>query len=179
MNRFHCLTHVIIVVCSTAVLLGTSWTVHAGSFSDTFKNFVLGSEASAGVLPAVQFPASSQANACMQCHNGSAGTRISMKHAGISMQFRGNMSIEHPVGMDYRQHADKNPDTYVAPAHMDKRIAFEAGKVTCITCHQTQNEPAALPGIPQARADSQYCNVDTGFTTGPSQTRLCMSCHAM
>ena len=179
MSRFSRLARVIIGVCSTVVLLGTSYATHAGSFSDAFKNFVLGPEANAGTLPAVQLPATSQASNCMQCHNGNAGPRINMKHAGTPMQFRGHLSIDHPVGMDYSQYAFKSPDTYVVPARMDKRILFENGKVTCVSCHQIKNEPVAQADVIHTQTASQRCNVGTGYTTGSNQTRLCMGCHNM
>jgi len=179
MSRFSHLARVMIGVCSTVVLLGTSYAAHAGSFSDAFKNFVLGAEANAGTLPAVQLPSTSQASNCMQCHSGNAGPRITMKHAGTPMQFRGHLSIDHPVGMDYNRYAYKNPDTYVVPARMDKRILFENGKVTCVSCHQIKNEPVAQADVIHTRTASQRCNVGTGYTTGSSQTRLCMGCHNM
>lgn len=102
-----------------------------------------------------------------------------MKHAGTPMQFRGHLSIDHPVGMDYNRYAYKNPDTYVVPARMDKRILFENGKVTCVSCHQIKNEPVAQADVIHTRTASQRCNVGTGYTTGSSQTRLCMGCHNM
>ena len=179
MSRFSRLARVLIGVCSTVVLLGTSYATHAGSFSDAFKNFVLGPEANAGTLPAVQLPATSQASNCMQCHNGNAGPRINMKHAGTPMQFRGHISIDHPVGMDYSRYAHKSPDTYVVPARIDNRILFEDGKVTCVSCHRTKSEPAAVSGVSQTQSSSQQCNVGTGYNTGLSRTRLCMGCHSM
>ncbi|MFQ5643618.1 MAG: hypothetical protein ACE5FQ_07955 [Thiogranum sp.] len=178
MSRFRRLARVLTGVFSIVVLLGTS-SAYAGSFSDAFKNFVLGPEASAGTLPAVQLPATSQARSCMQCHNGSSGPRINMKHAGTAMQFRGHLSLDHPVGMDYNQYAYKRPESYVMPARMDARILFEEGKITCVSCHSTENEPADRSNGAQARADSQNCNVGAGYTTGMNRTRLCMGCHNM
>ncbi len=179
MSRFRRLARVIIAVCSTVVLLGTPYATQAGSFSDTFKNFVLGPEAHAGTLPAVQLPATSQARNCMQCHNGSAGPQIAMKHAGTPMRFRGHISIDHPVGMNYNQYAYKNPQSYVAPARMDKRIVFENGAVTCVSCHQIESEPVARLNGTHTQTGSQQCNVGTGYTTGSNRTRLCMGCHNM
>ena len=179
MSRFSRLARVIIGVFSTVVLLGTSYATHAGSFSDAFKNFVLGPEANAGTLPAVQLPATSQASNCMQCHNGNAGPQINMKHAGTPMQFRGHLSIDHPVGMDYNRYAHKSPDTYVVPARMDKRILFEEGKVTCVSCHQIENEPVAQSDGIYTQTGSQHCNVGPGYTTGSNRSRLCMGCHNM
>ncbi|HHJ15253.1 MAG TPA: hypothetical protein ENJ80_00990 [Gammaproteobacteria bacterium] len=177
MSRIRHLARFIISIGTTVLLLGTSHAAQAGSFSDAFKNFVLGSEANAGTLPAVQLPASSQSRTCMQCHNGSGGPHINMKPAGSPMQFSG-MSIDHPVGMDYNQYAYKHPESYVRPARMDTRILFEDGKVTCVSCHQTETSPAALPGI--AQADTPHCNVGTGYTTGSNnRTRLCLGCHTM
>jgi hypothetical protein len=179
MSRFRRLARVIVAVWATTVLLGASPTTQAGSFSDAFKNFVLGPEASAGTLPAVQLPPASQASSCMQCHNGSAGPRINMKHAGTAMAFRGQLNIDHPVGMDYNRYAYKSPDTYVLPVRMDSRILFEDGKVTCVSCHRTKRETAAVADMVQTQISGQQCNVDTGYTTGPNRTQLCMSCHTM
>ena len=176
MSKFSYLARGIIGICSTVLMLSTSYTAHAGGFSDAFKNFVLGSEVSAGTLPAVQLPAASLSSTCMQCHNGSAGPHINMKPAGTPMQFSGT-SIDHPIGMDYDQYAYKRPESYVLPARMDGRILFEDGKVTCVSCHQTEATPVALSSI--AQTDTPHCNVGAGYTTGSSRTRLCMGCHTM
>ena len=178
MDRFRHLAQIFVSICSAALLLGASHAAHAGGFSDAFKNFVLGSEANAGTLSAVQLPAASLSRTCMQCHNGSTGPRINMKHVGAPMQFRG-VSIDHPVGMDYGQYAAKRPESYVMPTRMDARILLEDGKVTCVSCHQTESEPVAQSGVAQTRTSSQLCNVGAGYTTGHNRTRLCVGCHSM
>lgn len=178
MSKFRHLAQVFTGLCSAVLLLGASHAAHAGGFSDAFKNFVLGSEANAGTLPAVQLPASSLSRTCMQCHNGSGGPHINMKPAGTPMQFSGT-SIDHPVGMDYNQYAYKRPESYVLPMRMDARILFEDGKVTCVSCHQTETRPVALSSTGVTGATPRRCNVGTGYTTGSSRTRLCMGCHTM
>lgn len=174
MSRFRHLARVIISM--SVLMLGTASAAHAGNFSDAFKNFVLGAEANASTLPAVQLPVASLARNCMQCHNGNAGPQINMKHAGTAMQFRG-ININHPVGMDYGQYAYKRPESYVMPTRVDARILFEDGKVTCVSCHQTEVSPVAVSNITQT--GTQQCNVGTGYTTGQNRTRLCMGCHTM
>ncbi len=176
MSRLCHLARITVGACTTIILLGISFAAHAGGFLDAFKDFVLGSEAQAGSLT-VQLPVTSQAVDCMHCHDGTVGPQINMKHAGSPMKFRGQVSIDHPVGMDYGQYAHSNPDTYVMPARMDKRIVLEDGKVTCVSCHRTRSEPATQPDQP--RTAVEHCNVAEGYTTGPNPSRLCMGCHAM
>jgi len=179
MSKFRHPARVFTGLCSVLLLLGASHTAFAGGFSDAFKNFVLGSEANAGTLPAVQLPAASLSRTCMECHNGSAGPQVNMKHVGSPMQFSG-VSIDHPIGMDYRQYAYKHPESFVMPERMDARILFEDGKVTCVSCHQTKAGTVALSGITPNQADTRHCNVGAGYTTGSSnRTRLCMGCHSM
>ncbi len=95
------------------------------------------------------------------------------------MQFRGHLSIDHPIGMDYDRYANKSPATYVTPTHMDKRIVLEDGKVTCVSCHQTIVEQNAGSDDIATPTGDQHCNAASGYTTGPSQVQLCMGCHAM
>jgi hypothetical protein len=164
--------------CVAALLLITPCVTQAGGFAEVFKNFVLGPEAHAGTAFTVQLPENSKAGDCMRCHNGSAGSRIHMKPAGTPMQFRGHMSIDHPVGMDYGQYSRKNPSAYVRAVGLDKRILLEDGKVTCVSCHTTQKQSPNLSGA-YSLGNSGHCSVGDGYTTGASQTGLCMSCHAM
>ena len=179
MNRFYRLTRLIILTCTTLLAGGAPMLAQAGGFADAFRDFVLGSQADAATLAVVQLPANSRSDRCMQCHNGSAGPHVTMKPAGAPMRFRGQFSIDHPVGMDYTHAAYRNPGTYVAPARLDKRIVFEDGKVTCVSCHQTDNTVIATADTLSPGNGGARCTVGKGYTTGPGQTRLCMSCHAM
>lgn len=176
------LAHIIISVCFIVVFLSIHDTAYSSSFSDAFKSFVLGSKATTTTtnFTTVQFPVKSQAEACMQCHNGTHGQKIHMKHADSPVRQDGYpLRANHPVGMEYRRYAEKNFQSFIAPDELNQLIVLEDGNVTCISCHQTKTDPVAVSGEKSIQIDSQYCNVGTGYTTGTSQTQLCMSCHAM
>jgi hypothetical protein len=152
----------------------------AANLSEVFKDFVLGPEVQAATASAVQFPAGSGASACMQCHDGSAAIQVHLKPADTPMQYRGQFIVGHPVGMNYSRYAMKNPDAYTSPVALDKRVVLEEGAVTCLSCHRAKSQtPTAQHSSEFDQATNGACNVATGYTTGASQTGLCMACHTM
>jgi len=168
----------IISACFIVMFLGSSADSKADSLSESFKNFILGAEVQASTM-AVQLPSTSRANTCMQCHNGSAASQVHLKPAGAPVQYRGQMIVGHPIGMNYSRYAAKNPATYTRPAALDKRVVLEDGEVTCVSCHRTKPQPPATQQVAQLVPSRSTCNVAEGYTTGMSQSRLCMACHTM
>lgn len=152
-----------------------STSANAGNFRD----FILDEGLSSAPQPSVEIPSNSQSVACMQCHDGSDAKDISIKHADTAMRFTSHGSSNHPVGMKYSSYARKDPTSYVSSARLDSRVKLENGQVTCISCHKTNlhNSEVAMKSEPQARVEK--CTSTKALTTGPSQTRLCMSCHVI
>lgn len=164
--------------CLAITLLFSSGS-QAANLAETFKTFVLGPEAQAATTAAVRFPSTSRADACMQCHDGSAARQVHLKPAGTPMQYRGQLTVGHPVGMDYERYAVKNPSTYTSAAKLDKRVVLEEGAVTCLSCHRPKSQTPSVPISELTQTADESCNVDSGYTTGPSQTGLCMTCHTL
>ncbi len=178
MARLSVFQHVI-SVCFVIVFLGSSSDSRAGSLAESFKNFVLGAEAQASATHPVQFPPASRASTCMQCHDGTGASQVHLKPAGAPIQYRGQMITGHPVGMNYSHYAAKNPAIYTRPAALDKRVVLENGEVTCLSCHRTRSRDAADRQLTRLEASRAACNVAEGYTTGMTQTGLCMACHTM
>jgi len=155
-----------LAACMVGVLF-TINTANAESFADSFRDFVLGSEAQARTITPADFGTNSQSGKCMQCHDS-----IHLKRAGTPMQFQGNASTNHPVGMSYAQHANKSPATYVRPASLNHRIQLENGQVGCVSCHQAKTTESVAVNTPD-------CTSTKELATGHDQTSLCMSCHVM
>ncbi len=100
------------------------------------------------------------------------------------MRFRGNHTVDHPVGMDYASYAYRDPVVYVPPEQLDERIVLEDGEVTCLSCHETKSREPVEPGYwvkvkSPASDPNQGCSATGRLTTGSNQTTLCLSCHAL
>ena len=158
------------------IIISTS--VNAGSFRD----FILDEGLSNATQRSVQIPANSKSASCMQCHDGSKAKNVGLKHADAAMRFTSHGSSNHPVGMPYDIYARKNPASYVALARLDSRIKLENGQVTCVSCHETKQSSLHkldIVSLKEKDGTINTCSSTKELTTGPGQTRLCMSCHAM
>jgi hypothetical protein len=175
--------------CLFAGFLSIS-TVAAGSgFMEKFKDFVVGAEQQSktdSTKPFTRLPPNSISSRCMGCHDGSRAQGIRLKHADTTMVFTGHGSSNHPVGMNYRNYAGRNPAVFVAPENLDRRIILEDGEVTCISCHSLRDSlshkgegmrSASVAGLKDDIENG--CMASRNLTVGPSPTSLCLSCHAM
>ena len=155
--------------------------VSASANAGSFRDFILADELSTVTQQPVDMLSSTGSAQCMQCHNGSKAKTVPVKHADTSMIFTSHGSSNHPVGMSYASYARKNPAAYIAPANLDSRIKLEQGKVTCISCHQSeQNSTHDKNTVASNEVNTaDRCTSTKLLTTGSNQTRLCMTCHAM
>jgi len=145
----------------------------------SFKDFILDEGLVSSIQRSAQIPANSTSAACMQCHDGSSAKSVGLKHADSAMRFTSHGSSNHPVGMLYENYARKSPASYVAAARLDSRIKLENGQVTCVSCHETKSHNADVVALNEQKNEVESCASTKTLTTGSSQTRLCMSCHAM
>ncbi|MEK7382994.1 MAG: cytochrome c3 family protein [Elusimicrobiota bacterium] len=92
---------------------------------------------------------------CLSCHDGVVvGSSKSLGHAAATTA--NGTPAGHPVDVDYAAALAGKPDEYRDPA-TNPRIHLEAGKVTCLSCHESRGSIAALrPG---------------------GQTDICLTCH--
>lgn len=136
----------------------------ADSFADSFKAFVLGSEAAAlASTPARGLDGVSQG--CVQCHEGK-------HHAG------GARTHSHPVGVNYDHTAFTRPQDYRPRLSLPQGIRLVDGQVGCASCHKLKSaEPlAALGAVPAPAATG--CTATREFATGGRRDRdLCLACH--
>jgi hypothetical protein len=116
---------------------------------------------------------------CMSCHNGSRGRKIVRKSAEAPMHFEGHMNTNHPVGMNYRNHAANDPQGYKPLETLDKAILLVNGKVACISCHMLKKDMQVTStgfikvGLSRDGTDP-FCTLTKQLTR---VTDLCMSCH--
>ncbi len=158
--------------------------IHIPHFTaSVFGLLIIFTSANAGssniAQPPAQIPFNSKSESCLQCHDGSIATNISIKHADTAMRFTNHGSSNHPVGMFYGSYARKDPSSYVAPARLDSRIKLENGQVTCISCHETNLHSSEVVVMNEQQAPLEKCTSTKGLTTGPGRTRLCLSCHVI
>lgn len=131
--------------------------------------------------PSVELPVNSEVAVCMQCHNGSNAEAIIIKHAETAMTFTSHGNTNHPIGMFYNTYARKSPADYVAAARLDPRIKLENGQVTCVSCHETKQTllHKDVASLKKRNVTINACSSKKTLTTGPSRTRLCLSCHTI
>ena len=147
--------------------------------ASSFQDFILDEGVSLTRSSTAQILENSKSASCMQCHNGTSAKSVSVKHADTAMTFSSHGSSNHPVGMFYASYAQKSPASFVAAASLDSRIKLENGQVTCVSCHQTKSHNTEVAMIDDQKQELEKCDSSKALTTGSSQTRLCMSCHAM
>jgi hypothetical protein len=163
----------------------------AGSFSESFKNWILEPETSVSVIRDEQISLDVASDECVQCHNGRDSGHIVVKSARSAMQFTASgRQSNHPVGMNYDQFVSDQPSSYSPRSELDPNIFFANGKVVCLSCHLPKGK-AKNAGH---RADSDLglarvsypspsirdsCTARKTLTVGPRTTDLCLSCHTI
>ncbi|MCK5092051.1 MAG: hypothetical protein KAR30_05940, partial [Gammaproteobacteria bacterium] len=71
----------------------------------SFRDWLLGSEVQASTMDMMDVQLDAVARGCMECHNGVGASHITVKNARSPLQISGMMNVNHPVGMDYNEHA--------------------------------------------------------------------------
>lgn len=141
----------------------------------SFRDWLLGSEAQASTGGIQDIQLDSFARGCMECHNGDAASHITVKSANAPMQISGMMNVNHPVGMNYNEHASRKPRGYQSSASLDPNILLVDGRVSCVSCHQLKvDEPQQMAS---AQIGNSNCSSSSQLTVGPKETDLCLSCH--
>jgi len=164
--------------------------VSAGDFSESFKNWVLGPQASAAVVKLESVSLDAVSAECIQCHNGRNSSHIAIKSADSPMQFSpSGRQSNHPVGMNYDKYVVSQPASFRSRSALNPNINFANGQVACISCHEQKDREEIVNGhgsytgltlvssAPASKKD--MCTSKKTLTVGPKKTDLCMSCHAM
>lgn len=150
----------------------------AGGFEDSFREWLLGSEAQASTRETMDVQLDAATEACMACHNGTAASHISVKNAGAPLQVAGTMNVNHPVGMDYNEYAYRKPGGYQPSEALDPNIRLVDGKVGCVSCHQLKEAaPQQLAMAQSAPERNSNCTASNQLTVGPGESDLCLACH--
>jgi len=172
--RFH--KRILIVLI---LVFGCVTPVQAKSLAEHFQAFVLGAEAQARPLETRDLRLDNIAKSCLQCHDGSRASHVSVRNAGTPMPIRGTQTLNHPVGMAYDKSALKDPHGYRPRAALHPAIQLVDGQVTCISCHQAKVRAASLPTM-EARLDhgkGMNCTATKELTMGRRDKDLCLACH--
>lgn len=70
---------------------------------------------------------------CLACHDGTGGPGVEYR-AEFEMGEPGR-SMSHPVHVDYRAVAARQPDRYRPATALPPEVPLVAGRVECTTCH--------------------------------------------
>jgi len=167
--------------------LATAQAVFAGSIGDSFRNWLLGSEAQASTLEDYQPELDRIAQDCVQCHNGARARHIMVKDASAPLQFSSSgVQVNHPVGMNYDDFVATKAGNYTPRFSLDSNIILVDGKVTCVSCHRLKETEGSNNSFAarwdesrSARADIESCSSSRELTVGPRATDLCLACHSM
>jgi len=161
----------------------------AGSFSDNFKDWLLGPEANASVSSSVNFSTGldQSSKACIQCHNGNEASHVVVKSSSSQMQYMSSgIQANHPVGMNYDRFVSQDPRRYRPRASLNSAIKLVNGQVGCLSCHIEKTQQnlsdangAALHTASQQTDGREMCSSTTKLTVAKGSGNLCMSCHAM
>jgi len=156
-------------------LAGGTEIAAAGSFADSFRNFILGVEAQAH--PAPENPADKVVGECLGCHNGSTARHVNARAAGTVTPSHGFRTGDHPVGMIYEESVRKDPQSYRPATTLHPNIRLVDGRVTCISCHKVRNEALAANEAGSTRTANPRCTATKETTMGPGDKELCLACH--
>ncbi len=151
----------------------------ATSLAEHFQAFVLGAEAQARPLEARDLRLDAIAQGCLQCHDGSRASHVSVRNTGTPMPIRGFQTLNHPVGMVYDQSLSKDPNGYRPRAALHANIRLIDGQVTCVSCHQIKTGAAPAPTL-HAQLDQNRdtaCTATRELTVGQRDKDLCLACH--
>lgn len=141
----------------------------------SFRDWLLGSEVQASTMDMMDVQLDAVARGCMECHNGVGASHITVKNARSPLQISGMMNVNHPVGMDYNEHAYRKPRSYQSSASLDSNILLVDGRVSCVSCHQLKVDEEQQVAI--AQIGNSNCSASSQLTVGPRETDLCLSCH--
>lgn len=177
----------VFVLLNIAVLTPVS----AGSFSDSFKSWVLDDDTSETKADTVNLDIASAD--CIQCHNGRDSGHIVVKSAKSAMQFTASgRQSNHPIGMRYDEYASSKPASYRSRNTLNPNIRLVDGLVSCVSCHQQKDRSqGARHGVGidpymkvsnTAIGSASVKNIESSkmiLTVGPRATDLCMACHTI
>ena len=169
--RFHNTVLVVLIL-----VFGSTTSAMATSLAEHFQAFILGAQAQARPLEARDLRLDAIAQGCLQCHDGSRASHVSVRTAGTPMPVRGSRTLNHPVGMAYDQSVSKDPHGYRPRAALHPDIRLVDGQVSCISCHQikagAQHASAHLD-----RGRDTACTATTELAVGQRDKDLCLACH--
>ncbi len=154
------------------LMLGCAMPASA-DFADQFRAFIVGNE-----TPVTQ-AIDNVAQGCMQCHDGSSASHITLRRSGSPLQIRGSQTLNHPVGMVYDDSVRKDPQSYRSRTALHPNIKLVNGQVSCVSCHQVKSDSllAANTSPVTSALPSNSCTATKELTTGHGDKALCMACH--
>jgi predicted CXXCH cytochrome family protein len=95
---------------------------------------------------------------CVSCHNGAIGKAANSRNAGVETLTYNGSSMDHPIGMSYREAAQYNDELHPVES-LSPLITLVDGKVGCSSCH------------------NQYSHERIMLVMSNKGSGLCLQCH--
>ena len=118
---------------------------------------------------------------CLDCHDGTEARHITARPAGTPTPYDGHRSLDHPIGMRYRDYPARNPGSYRYLLNLDPSIQLIDGKVACVSCHRLKPEYAQQAHHVTAMlgSDRRDCTASEELARDARTDSLCLACHLM
>jgi cytochrome c peroxidase len=119
---------------------------------------------------------------CLTCHDGSLARFIAARPAGTPTPYDGHRSLDHPVGMLYRDYPARDPGSYRYPLSLDPSVQLIDGKVACVSCHRLRPEYAYnMDDVPTDidNGGQPACMASPELAHDAQAGGLCLACHVL
>lgn len=118
---------------------------------------------------------------CLDCHDGAQARFIAARQAGTPTRYDGHRSLDHPIGMRYRDYPARDPVSYRYLLNLDPSIRLVEGKVTCVSCHRLKQEFAqeTYQVLANLGSDRRLCVASKDLAHDARTDGLCLGCHLM
>ncbi|MDH3713438.1 MAG: hypothetical protein OET44_06265 [Gammaproteobacteria bacterium] len=118
---------------------------------------------------------------CLACHDGIEARYIAARLAAMPTPYDAHRSLDHPVGMRYRDYPARSPSSFRYILSLDPSILLVDGRVACVSCHRlkpayTSDAHFAPMGIGGGRSE---CMASRELAHDARVGGLCLACHVL
>lgn len=118
---------------------------------------------------------------CLACHDGIQASYVATRQAGTPAPYDGHRSLDHPIGMRYRDYPARDPRAYRYLLALDPSIVLVEGRVGCVSCHRIKQAPpaSALETGSLRLAEANECASSHQLAGDKRAGGLCLACHLL